>query len=178
MSEATWVVVGVIGRAHGVRGDVSVDLRTDEPQERFQPGVTMRSQEDGTELTVTSARRHGDRFLVHFDQIPDRTAAEMVRGMVLQAEVDPDEQPDDPDEFYDRHLVGLEVRVAGQAVGTVTGVTHAAQDLLTIDVDGTERLVPFVTALVPRIEVREGWLEVVDLPGLLDDQDLDAPQAK
>ena len=91
-------------------------LPTDEPDERFRPGTTMRSQEEGTELTVASARRHGDRFLVHFDQIPDRTAAEMVRGMVLQAEVD-------------THVAAHAVRAPDDSDHDPGGLTHGLRSL-------------------------------------------------
>lgn len=170
MSETTWVAVGVLGRAHGIRGEVVVDLRTDEPEARFAVGTLLRAESGGRTYTVASLRWHGERLLVHFAELPDRTAAEAARGTVLLGQVDAREEPADPDEFYDRHLIGLEVRVDGRPVGKVTDVAHSAQDLLTVEVDGADRLVPFVEALVPEIHVAEGWLAVADIPGLLFDE--------
>lgn len=168
------VTVGRVGRAHGIAGAVSVDVRTDEPERRFAPGtVLVATGPDRPErpLVVSAARPHSGRLLVSFDRVTDRTAAEALRGAVLSAEVDPDERPEDPEEFYDHQLVGLEVRAADGAVaGTVTAVLHLpVQDTLTIqDGDGREILVPFVRDLVPHVDVAAGHLVVADRPGLLD----------
>jgi len=107
---------------------------------------------------------------VRFAEFADRTAAEAARGTWLRAETDPEATPADPDEFYDHQLVGLRVEdQSGQLRGTVTSVIHgAAQDLLAIDADGREVLVPFVGALVPVVDVPAGRVVVADRPGLLD----------
>lgn len=174
------VVVGRIGRPHGVRGEVSVELRTDEPDRRFVPGVVL-----GTEaprvappgsgvrperLTVRAARWHQDRLLVTFEELTDRTAAESVRGLLLLTEVAQDARPDDPEEFYDHQLVGLRVVTTdGRDVGEVAAVVHgAAQDLLAVRTSaGPEALVPFVTALVPEVDLGARRVVVADRPGLL-----------
>lgn len=166
------VVIGRIGRAHGIRGELNVDIRTDEPERRFAPGSSVVC--GSRTLTVTTARHHGGRLVVAFDEIADRTAAELLHGTVLEAVVDPDDTPDDPDEFYDHQLVGLEVRsvVEGQddaVVGTVTGLVHLPyQDTLSVDIDGREVFIPFVTELVPVVDVAGGFVTVRDVEGLLD----------
>ncbi|GAA1397013.1 ribosome maturation factor RimM [Luteococcus peritonei] len=179
--ETVEVVVGRIGRAHGIKGDVAVDLHTDEPERRFEPGAVLRVEGTRRELTVASARWHSGRLLVKFEQLADRTAVEQARGSVLVVDVDPDELPEEEDEYYDRQLVGLEaVLPDGTVVGRVSQVVHMpAQDLLAITTETGERLVPFVTELVPSVDLAAGRVELTDLPGLLDDEGADVvdPQA-
>lgn len=169
------VVIGRITRAHGLRGEVGVDVRTDEPERRFAAGSSLHV---GTRtLTVAASRRHSGRLLVSFEQVPDRTAAEALHGTVVETDIDPAELPNDPDEFYDHQLVGLEVRrgtADGPVVGTVTAVLHLPdQDTLAIDADGREVLVPFVTDLVPEVDVAAGCVTVAEVPGLLDPEQAD-----
>jgi 16S rRNA processing protein RimM len=161
------VVIGRIGRAHGIRGELNVDIRTDEPERRFAPGSSVVC---GTRtLTVATARHHGGRLVVAFKEIPDRTAAEALHGTVLEAEVDPLDVPADPDEFYDHQLVGLEARTGDRVVGTVTGIVHSPhQDTLTIDIEGREVFVPFVTEIVPVVDVPGGFVTINEVAGLLD----------
>ncbi len=169
------VVVGRVGRAHGVRGEVSVDVRTDEPDQRFAPGMTMRPEPGSqTALTVAAMRPHGSRLLVTFQQISDRTSAESLRGAMLLAPLPEDARPADPEEFYDHQLVGLAVRTTdGDRVGEVSAVLHLpAQDMLVIATTiGREAMVPFVAELVPTVDLDAGELTVSDRPGLLGDAD-------
>jgi 16S rRNA processing protein RimM len=173
-----WVVVGRIGRSHGIRGEVSVDPRTDEPAERFAVGAAVRA--DGRHprrLTIKSVRPHSGRLLVAFDEVVDRTQADTLQGATLSAEVAVDQMPADPEEFYDRQLIGLEVYLAGGGrAGNVVGVLHSPlQDLLTIRrPDGREVMVPFVAELVPQIDLVAGIVRVADRPGLLDPDDAGA----
>lgn len=166
------VVVGRVGRAHGLRGAVTVDVRTDDPDHRFAPGAVLDVEGGaGGTLTVTSSHWHSGRLLVTFDGANDRTGAEALRGTLLAVDVSDDEPPIDPDEFYDHHLVGLRAQSpAGETLGVVTDVVHLpAQDLLSIrrEGDGGEALVPFVAAIVPAVDVAGGFV-VVDAPaGLL-----------
>ncbi len=163
------VVIGRIARAHGLRGELGVQIRTDEPERRFAPGSSVVC--GGRTLTVASSRHHSGRLLVSFEQVTDRTAAEALHGSVLEAHVDPADLPDDPEEFYDHQLVGLEARRGDTVVGTVTAVLHLPdQDTLAVDVDGREVLIPFVTELVPVVDVTGGFVTVADVPGLLDPQ--------
>lgn len=166
-------LVGVIGRPHGVRGEVAVELRTDEPERRFAPGQVLR-EEGGTRLfTVRSVRDHSGRLLVRFAELVDRAGAEAARGTLLIAAVEPNQRPAEPGEFYDRQLIGLQVTTPdGTDVGTVGSVLHLpAQDVLEIQTAAGARLVPFVEALVPDVDLEAGRLTVVDLAGLLDDRD-------
>ena len=169
MASVVRVVVGRIGRAHGIRGDVSVEVRTDEPERRFARGAVLHGGQ--RTLTVAATRWHSGRLLLTFDEVPDRTAAEQLRGTLLEAEVDPDELPTDDGEFYDRQLVDLEVRTTdGYVVGHVESVVHHdEQDTLVVRRDGNaEILVPFVNAIVPTVDLDGGFIVVADLPGLLD----------
>ena len=170
------VVVGRIGKPHGLRGEVTVEVRTDEPERRFVAGSTVTAQPPRgsasglRSLEIVSLRWHQTTLLVKFAEIPDRTAAEGARGTLLLAHLEPSESPEDPEEFYDHQLVGLTVLTTdGRAVGQVTEVVHGAgQELLAVRADdGRELLVPFVTAIVPVVDVAGGRVEVVDLPGLL-----------
>ena len=171
MGELLEVVVGVIGRAHGIRGDVVIDVRTDEPERRFAPGARLRAEGSGRTFTVANTREHSSRLLARFEELNDRTAAEQARGAVLLADVDASELPTEPEEFYDRQLVGLAVRTPDQTeIGTVAAVLHLpAQDTLEIDTPAGPRLVPFVAALVPEVDLTGGFLVVAEVSGLLVD---------
>lgn len=168
------VTVGVIGRAHGVRGEVAVEPRTDEIERRFASGAVLGTG-DGGRLTVAKARQASGRLIVAFAEVPDRTAAEALRGTELLVEVPADESPSGAEEYFDRQLVGLEVRdAAGNPAGLVVAVLHGpAQDILLIDTligqGGDERMVPFVEALVPIVDLEAGYLQLADVGGLLED---------
>jgi 16S rRNA processing protein RimM len=170
------VVVGRIGKPHGIRGEVTLDVRTDEPERRFAVGTTLRAQAPAgadrrpSTLTVARARWHQSTLLVTFEEIEDRNAAEAVRGTVLHATLGHDETPEDPDEYYDHQLIGLAVLdLDGTTLGEVKAVVHgSAQDLLTVrTADGRDALVPFVSALVPEVDLAAGRLVVADRPGLV-----------
>ena len=170
------VVVGRIGKPHGIRGEVTLDVRTDEPERRFAPGTTLRAQPPaGTDrrpatLTVARARWHQSTLLVTFEELADRNAAEAARGTLLHATIGRDETPEDPDEYYDHQLVGLAVvDLDGTPLGEVRALVHgAAQDLLSVRTpDGRDALVPFVTALVPEVDLAAGRVVVADRPGLV-----------
>ncbi len=165
------VVVGRIGRAHGIHGLVSVDVRTDEPERRLAPGVVLETDppERGP-LVVVGGRVHSGRLLLELEGIEDRTAAEGLRGTELLVEVDADEQPEDPEEWYDHQLVGLRVvGLDGTVYGSVAEVVHLPmQDLLAVRNDvGDEFLVPFVAQFVPEVDLRAGRVVLVPPDGLL-----------
>jgi 16S rRNA processing protein RimM len=170
------VVVGRIGRPHGIRGEVTVEVRTDEPERRFADGAALRAVPPSgsafglSALTVARTRWHQTRLLVTFEELPDRTAAEAARGVLLHADVPADATPDDPDEFYDHQLIGLAAEdTVGTPLGEVTGVVHGgAQDLLVVTTpEGREALVPFVAALVPEVDLAGRRVVVDDRPGLV-----------
>ncbi|PZF84123.1 ribosome maturation factor RimM [Jiangella anatolica] len=167
------VTVGRIGRAHGVRGEVSVEVRTDTPDERFAAGtVLVTDPARRGPLTVRDVRWHSGRLLVAFEGVADRTVAEGLRGTLLLAEIGDDETTGDPDEFFDHQLVGLTVvGVDGAELGVVREVIHApGQDLLTVGrTGGGEALVPFVSEIVPEVDVAGSRLVVDPPPGLFED---------
>ena len=171
------VVVGVVGGAHGIRGDVAIGVRTDELERRFVPGARLRVEGSSRVLTVAAARDHSGRLLVRFEELDDRNAAEDARGLVLVTDVPASELPADEGEYYDRQLVGLEAVTAdGTSIGRVLSVLHPGpQDLLEISTAGGPRLVPFVEALVPEVDLPNGRLVVADVPGLLTDDEPDEP---
>lgn len=166
------LVVGRVGRAHGLAGEVAVDVRTDTPELRFAPGVELSTEASGR-LTIESSRWHQGRMLVRFERVADRNAAEALRGTVLLADVPDDEATDDPDEFYDHQLVGLAAEtVEGEPIGTVHEVLHLPmQDMLAVrTAEGRELLVPFVTEIVPEVSLADGKVRVDPPPGLLTDE--------
>ncbi|MEV6429588.1 ribosome maturation factor RimM [Nocardia sp. NPDC051463] len=170
------LVVGRVAKSHGVRGELVVEVRTDEPETRFAPGTTLRGRlarsKEVRDFTVESAREHSGRLLVHVAGVADRTAADALRGTLFfvdSADLPPSE---DPDEYYDHELEGLTVQlIDGTVVGTVTEVLHsAAGELLSVRAaeERREILIPFVTAIVPTVSLADG-LVVIDPPeGLLD----------
>jgi len=165
------VVVGRIGRAQGIRGEVTVEVRTDAPEERFSPGALVHPTGPPglpATLEVAGHRWHGGRLVLRLAGVADRTAAESLRGALLEAEVDL--QDNDDEEYHDLSLIGLAVVDAGGAgLGRVAEVLHLpGQDLLAVRrPDQPELLVPFVRAIVTRVDVAAG-LVVVDLPPGLD----------
>jgi 16S rRNA processing protein RimM len=179
------VIVGRVGRPHGIRGEVVIGIRTDDPDLRFAAGAVLDTgtspdgeaagrpgARGGGRLTVASAHWHSGQLLVAFAGVTDRTAAAGLTGTWLS--VDSSSLPDlaDPDEFRDHELVGLSVRTrSGEPVGVVTEVLHYGQDLLVVRRDGTaggDCLVPFVKAIVPEVDVAGGALVIDPPPGLLD----------
>ena len=171
------LVVGRIGHAHGIRGEVSVEVRTDDPDRRYATGSVLDTdpRERGP-LTVESVRHHHGRLLVRFAGVPDRNAAEALRGTLLVVDAATAGETDE-DEWWDHDLVGLAaVTTDGTPVGTVTEVVHVpgAPLLAVVDGAGREVLVPFVSAIVPEVDVAAGRLVVDPPPGLLDLADRDA----
>jgi 16S rRNA processing protein RimM len=167
------VTVGVIRRAHGVRGDVAVDVRTDLPEVRFTRGAVLATEPaQAGPLTVAATRWHSGRLLVQFAGVADRTDAEQLRGVRLLADIDEQERPADPDEYYDHQLTGLSVRTMdGTPVGEVAGVVHLpGQDLLAVKRAVGEVLVPFVAAIVPAVDLDAKEIVIDPPPGLLEDQ--------
>ncbi|TQS44305.1 ribosome maturation factor RimM [Cryptosporangium phraense] len=160
------LVVGRVGRAHGIRGDVFVEVRTDDPDDRFAEGSVLATDPaDAGPLTVSDARWHSGKLVVHFSGFDDRNAGERLRGVLLVVDSDDLPPSDDPDEFHDYELVGLSAfTVSGAALGSVVDVVHsAAGEILVLSVDGAERLVPFVREMVPTIDVPGGRV-VIDPP--------------
>jgi 16S rRNA processing protein RimM len=160
-----------------VRGEVAVDVRTDEPERRFALGAVFATSRGP--LTLAAARWNGARLLVRFEEVADRTAAEALRGCELLAEVSEGERPDDPEEFYDRQLVGLRaLDAAGNVLGSIGAVLHLpAHDVLVVHREGREALVPFVAEFVPVVDIAARSVTIADRPGLLDDLYVGGPPA-
>lgn len=167
------VAVGRVAKAHGVRGELAVDVRTDSPDERFVVGnvlVARRRGQPDREVTIAAVRGHGDRLLMRLEGVDGRDDAEALRAAVLLADTDDLPPTGDDDEYYDHQLMGLDVVLTdGTAVGTVGDVIHGpAGELLAVSRDGREVLVPFVKAIVPTVDVAARRV-VLDPPeGLLE----------
>jgi 16S rRNA processing protein RimM len=180
------LVVGQIFRAHGVRGEVVVDLRTDAPAERFAVGSVLQTDSTAVRhlqtvppgawkppptLTVESVRPHQGRLLIVFEGVYDRNLAEDLRGVLLCVDSDTIPASDDPDEFNDHELIGLDVvDAAGERVGELLRIDHApAHDLLVVRLtDGRTGLVPFVREIVPEVDVPGRRIVVTPPEGLFD----------
>jgi 16S rRNA processing protein RimM len=161
------VIIGRVGRPHGIRGEVVVGVRTDEPDLRFAVGAVVDASSDSdnetpadsTELTIVARRWHsgqltGSGLSIDSSQLPETS---------------------DPDEFRDHDLIGLAVLTAdGATAGVVADVLHYGQDLLVVRRDeGQEFLVPFVKAIVPEVDLATGRLVIDPPPGLLDPAEAD-----
>lgn len=165
------VVVGRIGRPHGVRGEVTVEVRTDDPDLRFAPGAVLLTEPAGRgPLTVAGRRWHREVLLLQLEGVDSRETAEDLRNTELHVPVADLPELDDPDVFYDHQLVGLTARLPdGAVLGEVAAVRHEGAEILVLrPAGGGELLVPFVTAIVPTVDLAGGFL-VVDPPeGLLE----------
>ncbi len=168
---AELVTVGRIGPAHGNRGDVFVEPWTDQPEVRFAPGAVLQTDPDSVgPLTVESQRLHGGKLILHFRGVDDRDAVTELRATRLVVAAGDRPPLADPDDFYDTDLVGLKAQTsAGVELGEVREVVHVGPaDYLLVHVGGIERLVPFVRAIVPEVDIAGGRV-VIDPPeGLFD----------
>ncbi|MCA5893253.1 ribosome maturation factor RimM [Isoptericola sp. NEAU-Y5] len=165
------LVVARIGRAHGLRGEVGLDLRTDVPEERLVTGAVLRTEPPSAgPLTITGTRVHQGRWLVTFAEASDRSAAEALRGTELVTDVD---VSDEEDAWYPHELAGLRAELEdGTVVGEVVGLDHLpAHDALVVReplASGAVRtLVPFVRAIVPVVDVAGGRVVLTPPGGLL-----------
>ncbi len=168
------LVVGRVARPHGVRGELAVDVRTDDPELRLAVGAVLATEPAAAgPLTVAGSRWHSGRLLLRFAGVDDRAAAEELRGTLLVVDsADLGDLPDQ-DEFRDYQLIGLSVIACGEEqVGTVADVLHYGQDLLVVAGSGrrtgAEILIPFVSAIVSDVDLATGVLRVDPPPGLLD----------
>ena len=173
------LTAAIVGPAHGLRGEVILDVRSDDP-EVLTPGARLDVAGRGTAVTVRSIRVHKDRVLASFEEYVSREDAEALRGARLLVE-----EHEEEDAWYPKDLVGLEARLAegnglglpaGQVIGKVVDVLDSAQTLLKIrlvspvrdavtgEVTESTALVPFVDELVPDIDLEEGYL-TIDPPG-------------
>ncbi len=163
------IVAARVGRPHGLRGEVTVQVHTDEPERRFVPGAEFATDPVGVgPLRVRSVRVHQGIYLLGFEGHPDRTAAEALRGTRLL--VGDDEDAGDDEAWREEELLGLAVVLPdGTPLGTVTALhLRPAQDLLEVDTGRGTVLVPFVEELVPEVDEENGRVVVDPPPGLLE----------
>ncbi|MCX4528373.1 MULTISPECIES: ribosome maturation factor RimM [unclassified Streptomyces] len=168
------LVVARIGRAHGIKGEVTVEVRTDEPELRLGPGAVLLTEPASAgPLTIETGRVHSGRLLLRFEGVKDRTGAEALRNILLIAEVDPTELPEEEDEYYDHQLMDLDVVLEdGTEIGRITEISHLpSQDLFIVErPDGTEVMIPFVEEIVAEIDLEEQRCVITPPPGLIDDR--------
>ncbi|MEU7036788.1 ribosome maturation factor RimM [Streptomyces sp. NPDC046237] len=168
------LVVARVGRAHGIKGEVTVEVRTDEPELRLSPGaVLLTDPASAGPLTIETGRVHSGRLLLRFEGVRDRNGAEALRNTLLIADIDPDEMPEGDDEYYDHQLMDLDVVLAdGTEVGRITEITHLpSQDLFIVErPDGTELMIPFVEEIVTEIDLEQQRAVIAPPPGLIDDR--------
>ncbi|GAA2732838.1 ribosome maturation factor RimM [Pedococcus aerophilus] len=172
------LLVARIGKPHGLRGEVTVQAHTDDPERRFIPGVVFATEAPAGSgvpkaLTLATARLHQKIWLLGFEQIPDRTGAEGLRGTRLFVTLGDviDDVDDDEDGWYEDELVGLTVvDTDGATLGEVAGLeTGVAQDLLVVTLtSGRQALVPFVDEIVPEVDVEARRVVIDPPPGLLE----------
>ncbi|TXS57123.1 ribosome maturation factor RimM [Streptomyces sp. t39] len=176
------LVVARIGRAHGIRGEVTVEVRTDEPELRLGPGAVLATDPAGAgPLTIAAGRVHSGRLLLRFEGVSDRNAAEALRNTLLIAAVDPEELPEDPEEYYDHQLMDLDVVLAdGTEIGRITEISHLpSQDLFIVErPDGSEVMIPFVEEIVSEIDLEEQRAVITPPPGLIDDSQAEIASAR
>ncbi|WP_072687548.1 ribosome maturation factor RimM [Rhodococcus marinonascens] len=171
------LVIGRVAKSHGIKGEIVVEVRTDEPEDRFAVGAVLRGrkprEQNLSTYTVEAARDHSGRLLLRLEGVSGRTESDALRGTLFVIDSADLQPSDDPDEFYDHELEGLSVRLAdGTEVGTVIEVLHsAAGELLSIRRAGDQSgdlLVPFVAAIVTSVSVADGVVEIDPPEGLLD----------
>ena len=169
------LVVGRVVKAHGITGEIAVEVRTDDPDTRFAPGTRLRARPSRggpqREHVIESARDHSGRLLVRLEGVADRSAAEALRGHVFLVDTEDLPPIDDPDEFYDHQLEGLRVVTTdGRLIGNVNEVLHtAAGELLSVTSEtGAEVLVPFVSAIVTEVSLQDETIEIDPPEGLLE----------
>lgn len=170
-----------IGKAQGLKGEVTVQVFTDEPYERFKPGTHLYTQDESRELVVENARTFKNRWILLFEESLNRNDAEALNGLELYIPAENAENLAQHNAWYIKDLVGLEARLCEnsqlgqpeQVIGKVVDVLDGAQSLLKIrlvnpiDEDNKTALVPFVEALVPEIDIKDQYLTINPPGGLI-----------
>ena len=154
--------VGRIGKAHGILGEATIEVRTDEAEDRFAIGAVLETESHGN-LTVASARVHNGILLLSFDGIEDRNAIEALRNELLYADVDIDAPGVDEDDYHVLQLIGCKAYlVDGDEFGEVSEVLNLpGQDVLVIKSESGETLIPFVRQLVPIVDIKARRMNVI-----------------
>lgn len=176
--------VGRLLKAHGLKGAIKLELYTDDPALRFVPGsvYTLQVPDEspwvGKTVTLKELKWYNDQAVVFLEGIDGRDAAESLVKAILWVDEAQDSRPVEEDAWYDYQLIGLTVRRNGHAVGTITRVDHfPAQDLLIIDTGDAEVLVPFVKAIVTRVDIEAGTMDIDPPIGLFEDPVDDEPKS-
>lgn len=156
------LLVGRIGRAHGIHGEATIEVRTDEPEVRFAIGVKVQTDALG-ELTIVSHRVHNGVLLLGFENIIDRNGIEKLRDTLMYSDVDIDAPGFDDDDYHVLQLIGCTAFLeSGEKFGEVSDVINLpGQDLLSIQSAGGEVLIPFVHQLVPVVDVKNKRMTVI-----------------
>ena len=154
--------VGRIGKAHGILGEATIEVRTDEAEDRFALGAVLETESHGN-LTVASARVHNGILLLSFEGVEDRNAIETLRNELLYADVDIDAPGVDEDDYHVLQLIGCKAfLVDGDEFGEVSEVLNLpGQDVLVIKSDSAETLIPFVRQLVPIVDIKARRMTVI-----------------
>jgi 16S rRNA processing protein RimM len=175
ISSKTKLRVGRLVKAHGLKGAIKLELYTDSPDQRFQPGqilelqVPETSEWFGKTITVSELRFYNQSPVLFVEGIEDRSKAETLIKAILLIETETDILPEEPEAWYDHQLVGLKALVGQESVGTVIRVDHMpAQDLLAIETANGEVLVPFVKQIVPEVDIKSGQLVLTPPEGLFE----------
>jgi 16S rRNA processing protein RimM len=154
--------VGRIGKAHGILGEATIEVRTDEAEDRFAIGVQLETDNHGV-LTVVSVRVHNGILLLGFDGITDRNQIELLRNELLYADVDINAPGYDEDDYHVLQLIGCEAFLEdGSLFGTISDVLNLpGQDVLAITTTSGEVMIPFVHQLVPTVDIAHRKLVVI-----------------
>ena len=156
------LLVGRIGRAHGILGEATIEVRTDEPDRRFAIGNKVQTDAHG-ELTITSGRVHNGILLLGFNGITDRSGIEKLRNTLIYCDVDINEPGIDEDDYHVLQLIGCAAHLeSGEIIGEITDVINLpGQDLLAIKTANGEQLIPFVHQLVPTVDIANKKVVVI-----------------
>ncbi|MDK7084924.1 ribosome maturation factor RimM [Gardnerella leopoldii] len=167
-----------IGKAQGLRGEVTVQIFTDEPYERFEPGNVLCTADGEREFVIENARTFKNRWILLFEESQNRNDAEALNGTELYVHAEDAQELAAENAWYIKDLVGLQARLCEEnqlgltpkVIGKVVDVLDGAQSLLKIrldhpiDEENKTALVPFVEAIVPEVDVANGYL-TIDPPG-------------
>ena len=161
------LVVGRIGRAHGVLGEATIEVQTDDPDIRFQVGNKL-TLDDGRELTIRSSRWHNQILLLAFDGVADRNQIEELRDQLISSDVDLGSLA--PGEYHFQQLIGCEVfQQTGELIGIVDEILKSpGQDLLSVSRAAGRVLIPMVKQIIIEIDVLAKKIIVNPPEGLLD----------
>ena len=154
--------VGRIGKAHGILGEATIEVRTDEAEDRFALGARLETDSHGV-LTVASARVHNGILLLGFDGIENRNQVEELRNELLYADVDIDAPGYDEDDYHVLQLIGCAAYLEnGDEFGAITEVLNLpGQDVLAIKTSSGEVMIPFVRQLVPTVDIKNKRMTVI-----------------